>query len=42
MVYIGKKCNYNSKYYDLGVDGMILLNGKPIDELVWIKYWYAE
>lgn len=39
MVYIGKKCNYSSKYYDLGFDGMILLNGKPIDELILIRYW---
>lgn len=38
MFYVGKKAIYSSKYYDLGNDGMILLNGKAIDELLWIKY----
>lgn len=35
--YVGKKAIYNSKYYDLANNGMILLNGIPIDELVSIR-----
>lgn len=40
LIYRGKKGFYSARFYDLASDGFILLNGKPIDEIVSVEVRY--